>query len=520
MWFDKRSSFYDAWLRSIIRTARLKDGDWIDYVFLGVSKWTGEPILLPLKLIFEHMLFTGGSGSGKTALIMIPLLAQIIARKLYSVVHIDQKGDNASFWGLFDEAQAAGVPFKYFSLVPGEESFVYNPLSQDIQKMLTPMQLAELFTMAAGLDFGEGHGPSFFRAMQELVFGNYLSNYTDPPIENLHDFYKLFNDKHSYNAIGQLQDYEHASHIRGIFAHCASVSSLNATARTLPKSSAIENAIQLSDLFRSPAVYYFRLPASVGKSISRFVGRDLVHRIFTRAGFRSADETVPVILSNDEFQINAGPGFDTFLEQCRSRGIGCCLAAQSLQQLQKGEPPLLPIVLACASTHIVVEASDPESVEYVQKRSGKAIYPLASWSQEAPVGEDSGFYDDGYFQPWKATSKDGMESPLVNVRQELGWRLDENEIAKVSADPTSAFIAVKKNDSFCQMDGAMIPIQCFFHIDREEFRRRDRTPWPTWERPETVIVKLTNPLQGLANSGGRQPKPPTAPRPPWPWDKK
>lgn len=53
-------------------------------VRLRRSKHTHEPITLPDVLLEEHLWFTGGSGFGKSALLLAPWVAQIIARENHS----------------------------------------------------------------------------------------------------------------------------------------------------------------------------------------------------------------------------------------------------------------------------------------------------------------------------------------------------------------------------------------------------------------------------------------------------
>src|SRR5262249_11049580 len=139
-------------------------------------------------------------------------------RKAMPKVEIDDVAEPKGFFG----SGGKGTPM--FWLVRFQTGAKKQELS------VTPEGV--IMRLAAGLDFGEGHGPSFFRAMQELVYGSYLSNYNEPPIESFLELFQLFNDKHSYSSIGQLQDYDHASHLRAAFAYGASVSSMNATART------------------------------------------------------------------------------------------------------------------------------------------------------------------------------------------------------------------------------------------------------------------------------------------------
>ncbi len=474
-----------------------------DHYFFGICMWTGKPVLVPRKMINEHVWTTGGSASGKTATILAPLLEQFAARRNMSIVYIDLKGDQAAFCNLFDAAYRVKVPFKYFSPVVGEESFLYNPLRQKVHQRMTIAQRAEWFSQAGGIDYGNVYGSSFFQGENELVLCNYLAHYRDPVLEDFGELYRLFNDPHAYT--GHAEDYRNASQLRSLFGRLACLSSLNATPRNLDKPLAHSAAMEMSDLLREPGIYYFKLPASIGRNASRFAARSVAQNLFASAGLRDPGENLPVCLVLDEFQELVGPSIDVFLEQCRSRGITVILAHQSIQQLERNGVNLLPVVQSCTSTHIVVEASDAESIEYVQKRSGQAYFGLTSWSQEAPANETEAYYGSDFFAPWRAATSDGLGTPLVSVQEELRYRADENLIRRVSADALAAFIVLKKNSGLVNYDGVMFPVRCFYHIDEALFKIREIEPWPKWNRPETVIVQDVNPFAPGAKDGLPEP---------------
>lgn len=481
------------------RLWRSQNGILKDHLFLGTSIWTGEPILLPDSLLKEHLWYTGGSGSGKSALLLAPLVAQIIARKNRSLVFIDQKGDLASFWNCFTLAHEYGLPFKYLSTVPGNESYIFNPFRQSFLSRITEAQVSELFIQSAGMDFGEGHGPSFFMGKAELVYSTYRSQFSQPPLDNFVTFYKLFNDKSSYAAIGHLDDWEDASHLRSLFARLASISPLNATPSTCShKPEAHRSAMDVSELLRTPTVYYLNLPASMGRNGSRFVARSFSQDLFLAAGVRTAEENVDVTIINDEFQESVGPSVGLLLEQGRSRGLNFVLAHQSIEQLDRNSVELVPTVQSCTSTHIVAEATDEKSVKYIQMRSGEAIYGLTSWSQSAPCDETPKGVVASLLAPWRAVSADGISPATMNVREELRPRIDTNLVTQISADPTAAFVAIKKNKELANFDGFMFPMRAYFHIAQDLFQTRNKVPWPTWDRPETIIVELSTPLDSRA----------------------
>src|SRR5262245_4196984 len=211
-WFEKAFD-YVGWNERLNRSASKKLKE---HFLIGTAFWTGEPILYADEILEEHIWVTGGSGSGKSALILAPLVSQVIERRNRSVVFIDQKGDEASFWNCFVCAHKAGLPFKYFTVVPGDESFIFNPLRQQVHGRLTPMQRAEQLVQASGTDHGEIYGGAFFQGNSELSVCNYLTHYSNPPLENYQEMFNLFNDKYSYANIGQIEDWLNAGQMRPI----------------------------------------------------------------------------------------------------------------------------------------------------------------------------------------------------------------------------------------------------------------------------------------------------------------
>lgn len=491
MAWHNRGFAFNNW---IDRLKRSKKGVLKDHLFLGTSTWTGEPILLPDSIMSEHLWYTGGSGSGKSASQLAPLAAQVIEKGDRSLVFIDQKGDLPSFWNCCDLAHANGLPFKYFSIVPGHESFIFNPLRQEFLSRLTALQKTELFTQSAGIDFGEGHGPSFFMGKTELAYLSYISHYKEPPLDNYATFYKLFNDKSSFAAIGHASDWDDASQLRPLFARLGSMSAANATPSNCPKAKALQAAMDVLEPLRAPTVYYFNLPASMGRNAARFVARSVLQNLFAAAGLRNEKESTPVVVICDEFQESVGLSVGLLLEQGRSRGLTFVLAHQSIEQLKRNATDLLPTLQSCTSTHVILEATDEASVKYVQMRSGEAVYGLTSWSQPAPCDESPKGLFAELLAPWKAVSSDGLSPALMNVREELRPRVDANLVTRISADPTAAFVAIKKNKGLANFDGFMVPMRSYFHISPKLFTARNAEPWPTWDRPETVIVEMTNPL--------------------------
>ncbi|MBU0717858.1 MAG: DUF87 domain-containing protein, partial [Planctomycetes bacterium] len=68
-----------------------------NHLLAGFNPENDYPILLSRGILREHAHIIGDTGSGKTALGITPLVAQLIGRPHTSVVIIDLKGDMALF---------------------------------------------------------------------------------------------------------------------------------------------------------------------------------------------------------------------------------------------------------------------------------------------------------------------------------------------------------------------------------------------------------------------------------------
>lgn len=80
------------------------------HLWLGTVPRYDYPVLLDLDVLREHAHILGDSGSGKTALGLAPLVAQLIRRGDCSVIILDLKGDRPLFQSLLIEAAHARGP--------------------------------------------------------------------------------------------------------------------------------------------------------------------------------------------------------------------------------------------------------------------------------------------------------------------------------------------------------------------------------------------------------------------------
>ena len=148
-----------------------------EHLYLGASLEGDYPVLLHRELLNAHAHILGDTGSRKTSIGIAPLLTQLIAREDSSVLIIDLKGDKTLFEAAREEAEVAGIPFKWFTNITGRSSFVFNPLRQSHVKTMTTNQLTQGILQALALEYGEDYGRGYFSALNELVLATYMKHH-------------------------------------------------------------------------------------------------------------------------------------------------------------------------------------------------------------------------------------------------------------------------------------------------------------------------------------------------------
>jgi type IV secretory pathway TraG/TraD family ATPase VirD4 len=115
-----------------------------DRIVLGIDD-NRHPVTVPVSRLAEHTYILGGTGAGKTSLVVLPLCIQAVRRNM-PVIVIDFKGDKQAIQLLARETATAGKRFFLFSLHPQVPSNTYNPLSSGsatskVERIMTALQL-------------------------------------------------------------------------------------------------------------------------------------------------------------------------------------------------------------------------------------------------------------------------------------------------------------------------------------------------------------------------------------------
>jgi len=440
-----------------------------DHLWLGTSVLNDYPVLLSRKVLTEHAHIMGSTGSGKTALGLAPLITQLIRHADSSVVIIDLKGDKALFTGARDEALGTGLPFQWFTDKFRTPTFVFNPLHQAHRARLSTYQRTDMLIGAFGLHYSRAYGEAYFSDVQNHLLFRALQH--EPDCSSFVRLHELLRNRALYRDMDK-KELRDASHIWKIVHRLASFPALNATDGDGTSKEALDHAIDLGDVFCSPRVVYFYLPAALESVAVAEIARLALYNLLT-AAVGAEGKRPQVFLFIDEFQQIVSNNLEIVLRQARKFGIGMILANQALADLKTKEVDLTPIVSANTNFRQIFSANDVPHQDLIIKSSGEALYELVS------VTENS------------------LRSDAVRTQEVVGPRLWRNDIIDFSNHPQRSLVQIDRGHGFTQFGGYPFVITSKFHISEEEYKRREDAPWPEC-RPHTVIPQVDGPQAGQA----------------------
>lgn len=470
------------------KVERLLNGLRSPHLHIGRAVGDGAPWLLHQELLHTHAHFLGGTGTGKTALGLIPLASQLIARADSSVVVIDLKGDRAMFWGAFVEAARANLPFRWFTIEPGCASYAFNPLTQRHEAERTVTARAQSLLTATGLHYGDGYGKGYYQAHSLDVFTEFLRTFRD--IRSFANFSRYAEEHGSYAATHT--DRDEAHHLRMVLRQLAAVAPLNVTDGSRPavRDEVLRDAIDMTDVLTEKQVLYFHLPSMEEELTAKSVARLAMHSLVQAAKIASRKQrTVPVYTIVDEAQQVLGEKSKILLEMARSLGVYFVLAHQSLDQLKTADYDITSTIEACTTFKMFFEASSSAALKDMEEFGGQVRDKTVSWAQPIYPGFDENSDDE--FAPGRARSPHEFEPATANVGEVLRPILPRQEILATSAHPLQAFVRSRSDKGLTQYAGQWTRIECEFSTTENEYKLRSGTPIPA-EHPSCITVEASN----------------------------
>lgn len=455
-------------------------------LLLGVNAHDDSPVIVPRDVFREHAHLLGDSGSGKTSLGIASLLTQFIRFGDCSVVVIDLKGDDvALLQGARIEAERAGIRFRWFTNELDRPTYVFNPLTQSHLARLSLYQRTDILTASLGLQYGTDYGRGFFSdANAEMLF--HALKARPEGISSFVELAAVLREKAPFRDVPE--DLRTAgSHLNAIINRLADTKALNATPRDGCPESAIANAIDMPEVFRTPQVLYFHLASAIGMASTAEIARLALYSLLTAAKTAQGERT-QVYLVIDEFQRIVSNNLELFLQQARSLNIGVILANQTLGDLKTADVDLIPTVRANTRFRQIFAASDLVEQEEIIKTSGETTVFSRAWSQY--LGNVLG------------------ASGTFSLTETLSPRLRVNDVLLATDHPQQSIVQVRRGQGYAQFGGFPFVMTSAFHITQDEYERRKRAPWPDRDG-ETIRPTLAAP--GMASGPMPAPAPPPEP---------
>ncbi len=342
-------------------------------VVLGVDD-NRRPVTVPVSRLAEHTYILGGTGAGKTSLVVLPMCIQAVRRNM-PVIVIDFKGDKQAIQLLARETAAAGKKFFLFSLHPQVPSNTYNPLSSGsatskVERIMTALQL--IF---------EGEA-KFYTYCQQAMFLPLVKHfdaqgihYTLADISNF-----LANPDLVENITGEKVD---PKQIRGLTA--ALVPYVDVDRINDP-----EPDIDLHRIMSNADVCYFDLRSAVASELAGAIGKMIAMDLQTQAAYRTEQDQM-VMLVVDEFQNMACQAFRNIISKVRSANYALVLANQALGDLRAVGEDFLNTITTNTATKVVFAVGDPDDAYYFARRSGQIVVPtFGQSSSRSQTGESTG----------------------------------------------------------------------------------------------------------------------------------
>lgn len=456
----------DTWDRLVQRIRSSRDDIEQHSLLLGVNANDDTPVIIPRSILREHAHILGDSGSGKTSLGLASIMTQLIRFGDCSIVVLDMKGDDqALFEGARIEAEQAQLPFRWFTNQLDHSSHIFNPLTQRHLQGLSLYQRTDMVTTALGLQYGTDYGQSYFSSA------------------NAERLYMIYEDEPNVSSFARMAQLvkqptrdlppdlrSSVGHIRACLSRMAECEPLNAHAGLCEKPSALDHAIEMTDLFTAPQVVYFALPAAVSTTYGPEIARLALYSLLGAA--RAVhDRKTQVFVIIDEFQRVIAHNLDLIFQVARSMNIGLILANQTLADLKTATKDLVPTIRTNTRLKQIFAASDLAEQRALVEASGETLYHTRSWSEY--LGAMTGV----------------MSVTSVNVSEFISPRLRLNDILLASDHPYQSIVSISRGAGYAQYGGFPFVATSVHHIDHGEYTRRKRQRWPA-ETPETLVARL------------------------------
>lgn len=459
-------------------------------VYLGRVVEDGSPVLVPREVFREHAHGLGDSGSGKTALFLSPLIEQLVCGAECSVIVIDLKADSLELLATLQAAaeavqvqQERVLPLKYFSNQRDRSTFAFNPLRQPYWSKLDLLTRTDILCGATGLTYGTDYGQGYYGTANGAIVYHTLKTF--PHVSTFAELADCIGEVLTSAKKRDLHPEIRKAgvHAQEIFKRLAACEALNVSPSSGHPRDVVDNAIDLTDVFRTPQLLYFHLSSTLSPSAAPEISRLASYMLLAAA--TQTERKHPVFLVTDEFQRMVANNLEYMLQLARSMGVGIILANQSMEDLKKSATNLIPAIEANCRLRQWFSVSASDDQERLIRSSGLTVDYALGYST--------------------STNHEGKSSTTYSESEQVVSRFTQNDVLLTSDHPFRSFLRISRGAGYAQYGGLPVIIESSYHISAEEYRRRRALPWPV-DSGSFLPRQSDQPT-----ADGAQPQPPTRP---------
>lgn len=379
----------------------IKQGDAV----LGENIDTKNPVILPLKDRYLHMLVLGPTGSGKTSQTIIPMIHRDMQNPDLGITVIEPKGDLAE--KIFAMARHYNREVQYFNPILPDCPY-FNPLFGDesdvIENMATTFKMLNPDSPQFFLDMNENLIRNALKVLKRLYgddatlidLSTLLHNTGGGGKKMVQDFSKLPSESDSMakenNDIalwflndyftgatgdkGATKTYEHCSGVRSQVAKLVSNKYLR---RVLNPPKGRGSDVDFDKSLAEGTIITIATAQGklrdLGKYLGYFIILQLQSAVFRRPGNENTRRGNMLYI--DEFQTYSNPGFADMLTQGRSYRVASHLATQNRALIGMGSgkdgKDFIELVSTNARNTIIYPGGNAQDADYYSKQFGEII---------------------------------------------------------------------------------------------------------------------------------------------------
>lgn len=323
---------------------------------LGVSMFTGEPVILPDKVLNQILLVLGTTGGGKT--ITLRRFYRRAIEQGYPLIIVDGKPTEENVAWVQALCQQYGRVFHGFNC-GNHESYDalsnggYTELKDKIISLKDEWEndyyrsIAEDYLQTTFEVLIKSNEPFDLKKIAGCLSYDELVGIT-----------RKTKDADLMERVKGLSEYEHKD-IKGLQAHLHLL--IHSELGNYLKVD--QGAFNLNSIMQQGEVIYFALPALRFPSFSKVLGKLIINDI--KAVIDREPTSSPIFMNFDEFSVFAGPQVLNLVNMGRGKGVHAVFGTQGLADLQTVDDHFKSQVLNCVNTIICHRLNDQDSAEEV-----------------------------------------------------------------------------------------------------------------------------------------------------------